>query len=198
MDFLPELAGCELPWPRLRFFMLDERAVPLDHAESNYRMIHENFFARLLAQGLVKSSAIFPFDLKSASSPDEVLANYNETLQTHGGRLDICLMSIGEDGHLASLFPHHPELGNPTPAYIAINHAPKPPQQRISASLPLIQNCKAAFAFLVGAPKSKAYQRLQDPRLSLEDCPAKVLFEIPTAYLITDLPSSGESHGELK
>jgi 6-phosphogluconolactonase len=91
-----------VPWDRVDVFFGDERAVPPDHPESNYRMAHET----LLGPAGVDASRVFRME---AEDPDRAAAadRYAALLPE---RLSVLLLGVGEDGHTASLFPESPAL----------------------------------------------------------------------------------------
>jgi 6-phosphogluconolactonase len=90
---------------------------------------------------------------------------------------DVVVASAGEDGHVASLFPHHPTLGHTRPAYLLEEHAPKAPPLRITVSAPLLTTAGEAIVFFVDKPE--AYRRFLDHSVSIEECPVKLLLQVP-------------------
>jgi 6-phosphogluconolactonase len=110
------LAGARhgFPWGEAHRFWGDERFVPHDHSDSNYRMAHEALFSRVA----VPAANIHPIPTVGLSAHDAAAA-YEATLRHFygGGQLnprrplfDITLLGIGEDGHTASLFPNQSSL----------------------------------------------------------------------------------------
>lgn len=93
-----------LPWRSIYFFWGDERCVPPDHADSNYRMANET----LLSKVPVPQENIFRIPAEDADH-ERAAANYSATLRKFFGeewpRLDLVLLGMGADGHTASLFP---------------------------------------------------------------------------------------------
>jgi 6-phosphogluconolactonase len=109
----PAIAA-RFPWPRVHWFWGDERFVPHDHPDSNYRMVHR----ALLSQVPVPEANIHAIPTEGLS-PDEAAIAYEATLKEFyvAGTLDpkqplfdVTLLGIGEDGHTASLFPGQPTL----------------------------------------------------------------------------------------
>ncbi len=169
----------ELPWDQLHVFLLDERLVPTDHEESNYRLVKEQL-GRVSAPGMLHPFRYHPED------PQKGLAEYNQELQNHGGKVDIVLASSGEDGHIASLFPRHPSIDNPASSFILVSDAPKPPPGRMSASRKLIRQAETGVVLFFGSAKSRALRNALDTHLSVVDCPAKIIMELQHYSLLTD------------
>src|ERR1700681_425973 len=102
------------PWLRVHCFWGDERFVPHDHPDSNYRMVCDALLSRVaVPDGNVHAIPT------AGLSPQEAAAAYERTLEVFYGAdtlaptrplFDVTLLGIGEDGHTASLFPGHPAL----------------------------------------------------------------------------------------
>ncbi|TKB09278.1 6-phosphogluconolactonase [Desulforhopalus sp. IMCC35007] len=174
-----ELSGLKMPWKNIHLFLVDERLVPVDHPESNVKLIREN-----MGTGL-PSGLIHPFD-SSVQTPEQALAEYQKELDLCGGKLDIVLLSSGEDGHIASLFPRHPLLNETQERFCLLDDSPKPPPGRMTASPGLIETADTGILLFFGEGKAQALQRYLDPQLLWIDCPAKIITKIPHHYLLTD------------
>jgi len=77
------------------------------------------------------------------------LQEYSEKLKAHSNSLDIILLSAGEDGHIASLFPEHDSIENNEEYFITVSNSPKPPDKRISASRKLLSKSKVGILALL-------------------------------------------------
>lgn len=141
--FCPALAAAGVDWKRADLFWCDERAVPSDHQDSNFRVANE----LLLRRVDVPAERIhrMPAD---AADLDAAAASYErEILGIPGGHgFDIVLLGVGPDGHVCSLFPGHPALEEASRLVLAIEDSPKPPPRRLTLTLPALRN-----AFLVAA-----------------------------------------------
>ncbi len=141
-----------IPWSKVQFFWSDERHVPPDDPESNYRMTH----AALLAHAPVPSENIHRIP---SENPDAkaAAAEYEQTLinvtSNRLPQLDLILLGLGTDGHTASLFPGTDAL-NETTHLIAAPWIEKLQTHRITMTLPLLNN-GASVLFLVSG-KDKA------------------------------------------
>jgi 6-phosphogluconolactonase len=98
-----------LDWSQVEIFWGDERCVPPDHAESNYRMAHE----ALLRHVPIPEENVHR--MRGELEPEQAAEAYEEQLRSSFGdvrvpRFDLILLGLGEDGHTASLFPRTPAL----------------------------------------------------------------------------------------
>lgn len=144
---LVKIAG-DLPWERIQITFGDERCVPPDHADSNYRMARESLL------DLVPIPPGNVFRIRGEIDPEKAAKEYEAQLSAFAGRFkeaiyrhDLLLLGLGEDGHTASLFPASPALGEKVRLVIPAT-GPKPPPQRITMTFPLI-NASHDIAFLV-------------------------------------------------
>jgi 6-phosphogluconolactonase len=144
----------EISWERVQVFWSDERLVPLTGADSNYRAAKE----ALLDHVPLPAANIHPAPVE-IGDPDEAARAYEQTLrQTLGsdGRLDWALLGLGEDGHVASLFPGGEALAEDERWVIAVIESPKPPPVRLTMTLPLLQSSREVHILVAGASKLEA------------------------------------------
>lgn len=152
------------PWQRMHWFWGDERFVPHDDAQSNYRMVHE----ALLAHVPVPAANIHPIPTEGLD-PEAAAAAYDRELRTFYGSdsfdparplFDINLMGLGEDGHTASLFPGSSVLGE-RERWVAAGPGPKQ-DMRITLTYPALES-SAQMAFLVaGRAKREILARFRN------------------------------------
>jgi 6-phosphogluconolactonase len=144
------LAWCELPAFQLlagvRFYFGDERCVAADHVESNYGMAMRTLFHR----GVPAGCKVFRME---ADDPDQELAarNYEQLLPE---QVDVMLLGVGEDGHVASLFPGSPTLDESIRLVVPTT-SPKPPAQRLTVTRQVIEIAKSVFVLAPGALKAR-------------------------------------------
>ena len=141
-------------------FYADERAVPLDHEDSNHRLVKEELLDRIPAE--LGTPRVFPIDTKYLDDVQELADQYEKTLVSiFAARdsvklplFDLILLGCGPDGHTCSLFPDHPLLRESDAWVLSINDSPKPPPKRITLSLPVVvAGAKIAFVATGGGKK---------------------------------------------
>lgn len=160
----------QIPWPLVHVFWGDERYVPSDDPASNYGMARKS----LLSQVLLPSQNIHPMPTNS-SSPEEAARDYEATLHAeaapHTPPFDLLLLGLGEDGHIASLFPRSPALQETTRWVVAVT-VPAEPAIRLTLTLPAIVTAARIFVLVSGTGKSNALAHVLRPRADPYDYPA--------------------------
>ncbi|MCP3135788.1 6-phosphogluconolactonase [Pyxidicoccus xibeiensis] len=144
------LAEVKLPWERVDLFFVDERFVPPDHADSNYRMVEDT----LLGPLRLPSSQVFRME-GEREDRDAAARDYEKKLPPV---LDVVLLGMGEDGHTASLFPGHPALEERERRVLAVV-GPKPPPWRMTLTLPVLLSARAVLNLVAGAGKRDTVRR---------------------------------------
>jgi 6-phosphogluconolactonase len=148
-----ELARCNIPWDRVRITFGDERCVPPDDAQSNYRMARES----LLAPAKVPDESVLRMrgEIDAARAADEYQEQLDQLAEKRGEtiyRHDLILLGMGDDGHTASLFPGTVALDEMQRRVVA-NFVPKFDQWRITFTYRLI-NAARHVCFLANAAKN--------------------------------------------
>ena len=145
--------ACDFPWDRVRFTFGDERCVPPDNPQSNFRMARENLF---VPAGVPEKSIM---RMQGEIDPEIAAHDYEEQLAaiaTERGepiyQHDLILLGLGDDGHTASLFPGTSALQEMGRRVVA-NSVPKLNAWRLTFTFPLINRARHIL-FLVGASKS--------------------------------------------
>lgn len=151
-------------WSAVHLWFGDERCLPPDHEESNYR---------LAAETLLAGAAIPPervHRMRGELGPDEGARAYAAELAEHLELddaslpvLDVVHLGLGPDGHTASLFPHHPALRITGWATVGVHDSPKPPPERISLSLACLNAARARVLHTAGEGKREAAGRVLGP-----------------------------------
>ena len=142
--------GSDIAWSRVQITFGDERCVPPDDADSNYRMAKESLLDRVpIPAGNV-------FRIRGEIAPEEAAREYEGKLAAVAARFgepryvhDLVILGMGPDGHTASLFPGSPALAEAVRNVIPAT-GPKPPPQRITMTFPLI-NAARKVCFLVAS-----------------------------------------------
>lgn len=143
-------AGGDVPWPLVHVYFGDERCVPPDHPDSNYRMAKESLFDRI---ALPSSQIHRP--VAELGDRDAAARAYEKLLPA---RLDLIILGIGEDGHTASIFPGSPALNERERRYIPVV-GPKPPPERLTLTPPALETAECLLMLAVGAGKAEAVAR---------------------------------------
>jgi len=157
-----------MPWDRTWVFFGDERGVPPDHADSNYRMARET----LLSQVPVPPTQVLrirgeaPDPEEAASEYARVLAEVSQTRRGTLPRFDLILLGLGVDGHTASLFPGSPALKETFRVVAAVHAAAASIPQRFTLTFPVL-NAAACVVFLVsGGEKAKVVKTVLGDRVA--------------------------------
>lgn len=161
-----ELAGASgIDWTRVQVFFGDERAVPPDHPESNYRMIRLALLSRVaLPPGQVHRM--------EAERPDrETAAREYERLLPP--RLDVLLLGMGQDGHTASLFPGSAALDERDRLVLPVTGA-KPPAERLTITPPVIEAARKVAVIAAGEDKATMVARAIDGPLAPKAVPVQL------------------------
>ena len=170
-----------IPWGRVHIFMVDERMVPITNKDSNFRFAAEIFIEELMQKGSLPAKNAHSFDIKKG------LEYYQEEFTQVTDKFDIILLSSGEDGHVAALFPNHHSIKDKSEYFFTMKDSPKSPPERITASLPLLKKSSVAIVLFYGKAKKDAYEKFHDDDLSVTDCPTKLVEEVNAGYVGTDL-----------
>ena len=184
----------DMPWARVHLFLVDERVVPAQDACSNLRQLREALVAPLLAAGLLPEANVHPFRFEAVRSIESDAAAVdacNRELEALGGRFDAVLLSAGEDGHVAALFPGHRSIDDPADGYIRFDDAPKPPASRVTASRALLLRSRAAALVFAGESKRDALAGFiacgRPAGLDRHPVPACLVRALPEWAAFTDL-----------
>ena len=144
----------DVNWARMHLFWGDERWVPSTDPLSNFRMARE----ALLDHIHCPREHIHPIPV-DAVSPDIAARQYAQTLHTffRDTGPDLVLLGMGSDGHTASLFPRSPALDEQRRWAVA-SLAPVEPRERVTVTLPLINQAKHVFLLVAGHDKQSAFE----------------------------------------
>jgi 6-phosphogluconolactonase len=145
-----------IAWERIHFFWGDERAVPADHRDSNYRMAREALLAKVPA----RPENIHRVETERGA--EKAAAEYEATLREVFAlgpgawpRFDLALLGLGDDGHTASLFPASEALKEEKRLAVATLVA-KLKSERITMTLPVLNHAASVVFLISGVAKAKA------------------------------------------
>ncbi|MBI3901798.1 MAG: 6-phosphogluconolactonase [Nitrosomonadales bacterium] len=137
-------------WAAWHIYFGDERCLPPDHAERNSRMAAQAWLDHVA----IPKAQIHP--IQAETGAEAAAAAYTQTLRGIDS-FDLVLLGLGEDGHTASLFPHHAWGTMPdSPAALAVHDAPKPPPDRVSLSARRLSAAQQVIFLVTGESKRQA------------------------------------------
>lgn len=158
------------PWQLVSWYWGDERFVPYDHPDSNYRMVREAMLARVP----VPPENVHPVPVDG--TPEDAARRYERTLQEAYGAatldparplFDVTLLGLGTDGHTASLLPGEPVLEERRRWVAAVAHGR--PETRITITYPVIESSRRVAFLVAGSEKADI---LRDIRTGDSQAPA--------------------------
>jgi 6-phosphogluconolactonase len=154
-----------MPWGKLDLYWVDERCVPPDHPDSNYRMTREAMLDHVpLAPAQVHR-------MEGELPPEEAAARYESELRNsfrlegaESPRFELIALGMGPDGHTASLFPHTAAIDEMSRLVVA-NHVQNKDAWRITLTWPVINHASSVFFLIAGADKAQIlHEVLLGPR----------------------------------
>ena len=149
----------QIDWGSLQVFLADERFLPPDHPDSNFRMLRETLIDPI---SKIPESNIHP--MPTDGTVEASALRYAAELQEYFGaappRFDLIVLGMGPDGHTASLFPGHAHPKGPW--VIPVLNSPKPPPTRLSLSLELINQAHHVLFLVTGEDKAPALSMLRE------------------------------------
>jgi 6-phosphogluconolactonase len=153
----------ELPWDRIHIFFGDERHVPPDNPDSNFRMASESLLSKVPIPEKNIHRIHAELDAETAAAEyDQQLRDFFRLVNHDLPRFDLIFLGIGEDGHTASLFPGSKALTE-TSSRVTANWVEKFQTLRITLTFPVL-NHAAQVAFLVsGTGKAQILSEILQP-----------------------------------
>jgi 6-phosphogluconolactonase len=179
------------PWQRVSWYFGDERFVPYDSPDSNYRMVREAMFTK----APVPPENIHPVPVDG--SPEDAAERYERTLQnTYGAAIldsarpffDVTLLGLGPDGHTASLLPGEPILEERKRWVAAVSHGR--PEVRITMTYPVIESSRRVAFLVTGSEKEPIFRAI---RAGGSQVPAARVRPVGELFWFVDRAAAGES-----
>lgn len=157
-------------WNSTYAFFGDERTVPPEDEDSNYRMAHEELLRHVEIAGVYR--------MKGELTPEMAAAEYERDLQSFFGGdapvFDLVLLGIGEDGHTASLFPQTPAL-DVRSRWVAANPIRKLDTDRLTLTVPVLNAAREVWFLVAGESKAEAVSEVLKGDADPREYPSKLV-----------------------
>lgn len=164
-----------MPWDKIELFFVDERTVPPEDKDSNYRMTREELLSK------VPLNPDHVFRMEGELDPTEAAARYESAIRNQfkleGAEtpvFDVLALGMGDDGHTASLFPHT-EAIHELAKIVTANHVPQKDTWRITLTWPVINQAKDVFFLIGGKDKAEPLHRVLQGPYDPETLPSQLI-----------------------
>jgi 6-phosphogluconolactonase len=165
----------KMPWDKLDLWWVDERAVPPDNQDSNYRMTRE----AMLDKVPLKPEQVFR--IQGELPPEEAAARYESVLRNQfkleGAevpRFDVLALGMGDDGHTASIFPHTAGI-HELARLVYANQVPQKDTWRVTLTWPVIVEAGEVFFLIGGKDKADPLHRVLQGPYDPETLPSQLI-----------------------
>lgn len=162
----------QVDWDRLHVFWGDERMVPPEHNDSNFRMARETLLDH------IKIPDENVHRMRGEIAPEAAAIEYAELLHNHFKGsfpcFDVILLGLGEDGHTASLFPETDAVGECEKHAVAV-FVPKLNSWRVTLTFPVINAAREVLFLVSGKSKSDMIQRIMSIKQPDKKIPATMV-----------------------
>ncbi|HEY2861159.1 MAG TPA: 6-phosphogluconolactonase [Terracidiphilus sp.] len=172
-----------MPWDQLDLYWVDERCVPPDDPESNYRMTRE----ALLSHVPLPPAQVHR--MEGELDPDAAAARYESELRNsfrlegaESPRFDLVALGMGDDGHTASLFPYTQAIHEMS-RLVTANHVPQKDAWRITLTWPVINHASSVFFLIAGADKAERVREVFMGSRDPERLPSQLIW--PASGILT-------------
>lgn len=161
----------DIAWGSVDVLFVDDRAVPPDHARSNYRMVKESLIdpARIPADRVHRMRGDAPNLEEAAREYEQIVKGCSP--------VDVMVLGVGDDGHTASMFPGEPTI-DVTDRKVAMVPAKGDREARMTMTSPVIVEARAVFVIVVGGKKTDALDRIWSVSGKKKETPGRVIREI--------------------
>ncbi|KAJ0046068.1 hypothetical protein Pint_05149 [Pistacia integerrima] len=181
-----------IEWEKWHVFWVDERVVPKDHEDSNYKLAFDGFLSKVpITPGNV-------YSINDALSAEGAAEDYEICLKhlvksniidvspaTGLPKFDLMLLGMGPDGHVASLFPGHPLVNEKEKWVTFIKDSPKPPPERITFTFPVINSSAYNALVVCGAGKAGPVQAALGNSQNFDKLPVQMVSaEVELAWFL--------------
>jgi 6-phosphogluconolactonase len=164
----------QIDWKLVHIFWSDERCVPPDSPDSNYRMAHEELLSKISIPNLQVHR--MPADMPDR---DAAAQEYTEEMRRIFGTddipdFDLIQLGMGPEGHTASLFPHQASLHETRRLVMPVS-VPKPPPDRLTFTPPLLNAARNVLFLVTGEDKADALKAVLEGKYQPDESPAQIV-----------------------
>jgi len=160
------IGNTRVKWDKWQVYYADERAVALDHEDSNHKLCMDVLFSKVK----IPTENIHPIDITLLDDLDELSDSYEKQLIAEFASkdsarfpiFDLILLGLGPDGHTASLFPDHELLAEEDRWVAYLDDSPKPPPKRITLTYPVINHASRVAFVATGESKQDVLAEIMD------------------------------------
>ena len=167
----------QVDWPRIEFFWGDERPVPPDHEDSNFRMARLALLAPLnIPAAHIHRIAAEQADRDGAARTyaAEIARLFSCSTDGAPPTFDLVLLGMGPDGHTASLFPHTAAV-NETKRWVVANFVPQLTTERVTLTAPILNHATTVVFLVAGADKAAALAEVLEGPRHPQEFPAQLI-----------------------
>ncbi|MGL4651063.1 MAG: 6-phosphogluconolactonase [Caldilineaceae bacterium] len=167
----------EINWEIVELWVGDERCVPPDHPDSNYRMIREALIEPLLAAGRKPRRIVRWKTEYGAAAAAEQYERHLRAITYAGEPLpafEVAVLGMGEDGHTAGIFPHTAAAVEQMQLAM-LNDVPQLQTQRLTVTMPVLMESRFVYVLLQGEAKGRTLQRAMQADAAPVDLPIRTL-----------------------
>lgn len=186
IELLAALVGRSIDWERVVVTWSDERFVPADSADRNALQARE----ALLDLVPIPAANVRELPAADGTSLDDA-ASAATALLGALGQVDLTLLGMGPDAHVASLFPGKPGIAEAGTRIIAVRDSPKPPPERLSFTLEAINASDRVWLIVAGADKAEAVALARSGAPAAEAPAGAVRGRIETLMLLDEAAATG-------
>lgn len=175
-------ARAAVDWTRVHVWWGDERYLPAGDPDRNDT---QNDDAGLDTLGLDPAHVHRVAGPDASASAEESAQAYADAIHAAGhDAFDVMVLGVGPDGHIASLFPHHPAAGTTDAMAVAVHDSPKPPPDRVSLTRECLERSRLVWFLVAGGDKADAVRRGVTGSPFAETPAAHVLGSEQTLWLV--------------
>ncbi len=183
--------GARVPWDKVHFFFGDERHVPPDHPDNNYRMAYESLLSKVPAPpwNTHRHATELKDAEQAAAYSEQILRDFFRIRPGEIPRFDLILLGMGPDGHTASLFPGSDAVRERA-RLVAAPWVEKFKTHRVTLTPPVFNNAAAVIFLVSGADKAETLREVLEGDFQPDRLPAQIVRpESGTLLWLVDRPA---------